>query len=267
MQTVIRQNYVAGLPGQLANLPSFKSSAQVISCRAGEDIPPGEPVILGSGIDSTVYKTQSAGSGTLAIGISVRSHSNMPTTPQFGSNTVDGVAGKNTPVGIVTSGPVFVKLASGQTPSIGDLALPFERDATTGVMKWSVAAAGGGDASRFRFASPALRGGVAVVMVIDGEPMSEGLTHEIPATGVTIAPTAPSGAPGTTVVLTATVAPSEANPAVSWTSSNESVATIDANGLVTIDPDTPVGTTTTITATTEDGGFTATAILTVTAAA
>lgn len=265
MQTTIRSNYVAALPGQLAVLPSFKSAAQVTPHRCGADIPPGEPVILGSGADTTVLPFPDGGDVTAPIGISVRSHSNMPTTPQFGSNTVDGVAGKNTPLGIVENGPVYVAVQSGQVPAIGDLAVPGARDATTGVMRWAVA--GAGVSSRFRFASPMQRGGVAVVMVTNGDVMADGLTHGIAVTGVSVLPATADVAVGGTETFAADVQPSGASQAVTWTSSNESVATIDATGLATVDPDATVGATTTITATTEDGGFTATAILTVTAAA
>ncbi|SDZ37987.1 HYR domain-containing protein, partial [Proteiniborus ethanoligenes] len=85
----------------------------------------------------------------------------------------------------------------------------------------------------------------------------------IPVTGVTLDQTTMNltvgGATGT---LTATVAPAEAtNKNVSWSSSNEGVATV-SNGVVT-----PVSAgTTTITVTTDDGNKTATCDVTVTAA-
>lgn len=264
MQTVIRENYVAGLPGQLAVLPSFKSSARVTPHRCGADIPPGEPVILGSGADSTILPFPDGGDVTLPIGISVRANANMPTMPSFGSNTVDGVAGKNTPVGVVENGPVFVKVASGQTPANGDLAVPVGRDATTGIVTWGVA--GATVSSRFRFASAMQRGGVAVVMVTDGDVMEAGYTHGVVATGVTVSPATASVAANSTQAFTATVTPSGASQAVNWTSSNEAVATIAADGTATVDPDAAAGLTTTITATTDDGAFTATAVLTVAAA-
>jgi uncharacterized protein YjdB len=55
---------------------------------------------------------------------------------------------------------------------------------------------------------------------------------------------------GSTAALTATVAPDDAtDPSITWSSSDESVATVDANGLVTA---VAVGTAT-ITATAADG--------------
>lgn len=75
-----------------------------------------------------------------------------------------------------------------------------------------------------------------------------------PVTGVTVAPTSVTIKQGATVTLTATVAPSNADdPSVTWSSDNQSVATV-VNGVVTA---VAVGTAN-ITVTTVDGGFTAT---------
>ena len=84
-----------------------------------------------------------------------------------------------------------------------------------------------------------------------------------PVTGVTLNQTAISFYSNTstkTANLTATIAPSgAADKAVSWQSSNASVATVDASGLVTA-----VGNgTATITVTTNDGGYTASCTVTV----
>ena len=68
-------------------------------------------------------------------------------------------------------------------------------------------------------------------------------------------------APNETKELTATVYPTDAaNKNVTWTSSNNAIATVDDKGLVTAKA---VGTAT-ITATTEDGGYTDTCVVTVT---
>ena len=75
-----------------------------------------------------------------------------------------------------------------------------------------------------------------------------------PVTSVTVAPTSVTIKQGATVTLTATVAPSNADdPSVTWSSDNNSVATV-VNGVVTA---VAVGTAN-ITVTTVDGGFTAT---------
>jgi uncharacterized protein YjdB len=85
---------------------------------------------------------------------------------------------------------------------------------------------------------------------------------DVPATGVTVSPTTAEIDVAATQQLTATVAPADASDkAVSWSSSATGVATVSQSGLVT---GVSAGTAT-ITATTHDGGFTATSEVTVTA--
>ena len=89
------------------------------------------------------------------------------------------------------------------------------------------------------------------------------LTVKVPTvgvTGVTLNTSTLELIAGDTESLTATVAPSDAtNKAVTWMSSKESIATVDADGKVTA-----VGAgTATITVTTTDGSFTATCTVTV----
>jgi hypothetical protein len=82
----------------------------------------------------------------------------------------------------------------------------------------------------------------------------------IPVASVAVTPATLALNTGATGRLTATVSPVAAtNPAVTWTSSAPSIATVDASGLVTA---VSVGTAT-LTATTADGGFTASASITV----
>lgn len=81
----------------------------------------------------------------------------------------------------------------------------------------------------------------------------------VPVTGVTLNANSGTLNPGSSLTLTATVAPSDAsNKAVTWSSSDSTVATV-SNGLVTA---VAVGSAT-ITVTTQDGGFTASYALTV----
>lgn len=83
----------------------------------------------------------------------------------------------------------------------------------------------------------------------------------VDVTGVTVSPTTASVAVEGTTTITATVAPTNAtNQNVTWTSDDENVATVEG-GVVT---GVAAGTAT-ITATTVDGGFTATCEVTVTA--
>lgn len=81
----------------------------------------------------------------------------------------------------------------------------------------------------------------------------------VPVTGVTLSSSSGTLNPGSSLTLTATVAPANAtNKGVVWSSSNQSVATVN-NGLVTA---VAVGSAT-ITVTTQDGGYTASYALTV----
>lgn len=87
-------------------------------------------------------------------------------------------------------------------------------------------------------------------------------TGDIPVTGVTVAPTTGSVTVGEQLTLTATVAPSDAtNKAVTWSSSDDTIATV-TDGVVT---GVAAGDAT-ITVTTVDGSFTATCAVTVSAA-
>lgn len=83
----------------------------------------------------------------------------------------------------------------------------------------------------------------------------------VPVTGVSVTPATGSLNINTTLQFTATVAPSNAtNKSVSWSSSAPAIATVSSTGLVT---GLAQGTAT-ITATTADGGFTASTAITVT---
>ncbi len=74
----------------------------------------------------------------------------------------------------------------------------------------------------------------------------------IPVEGVSVTPGAATVFVGTTDTLTAEVSPEDADdPSVEWTASDESVATVDANGVVTGVASGQAS----VTATTVDGGF------------
>ena len=85
------------------------------------------------------------------------------------------------------------------------------------------------------------------------------VTPFIPLTGITMQETLTLGKRDTHT-LVPTLTPADAsNQAITWTSSDETVATVDANGVVT----GGLGGTATITATTEDGNFKAECVVTV----
>lgn len=90
---------------------------------------------------------------------------------------------------------------------------------------------------------------------------NNGSSSPIPVSGVTLNNSSASLMLGNTLALVANVAPSQAsNKAVSWTTSNSSVARV-SNGLVTA----VASGSATITATTQNGGYTATCMVKVTA--
>ena len=92
-------------------------------------------------------------------------------------------------------------------------------------------------------------------------PLTVTIPAAVPVTGVTLDKTSVSLTVDGTTTLTATILPANAtNQSLTWTSSDETVATVDSAGVVTA---VAVGTAT-ITVTTEDGGKTATCVVTVT---
>ena len=111
----------------------------------------------------------------------------------------------------------------------------------------------------------AVSGGNAIITVTteDGNHTAAcQVTVTVPATGITLSQTELQLVKGASAILTATVAPSDAtNQKVVWSSDNTAVATVSDAGLVEAKT---VGTAT-IAVTTQDGGFTATCEVTVTA--
>lgn len=169
MQTDIKREYDAASPGNVAVLPSFRGSAEVMSCRAAADIYPGDAVKLLDGTDTSIIPMLDVDDASVAYGIATRSHSNFPFTPQITSGHTESPVTKNSTQGVVINGPIWVKLAAGANPKIGDLAIPTERN-INGSMQWAVATAG---QSRFVFAGVRQNGGVAIVRVESGALLGE----------------------------------------------------------------------------------------------
>ena len=105
-------------------------------------------------------------------------------------------------------------------------------------------------------------GSIVVYGTLDGARIVESVNVEYrtAVTGVSLNQETLSMTVSDTAQLTATVQPADAyNQAVSWSSSNTDVATVDGNGLITaVAPGTAI-----ITVTTEDGGFSAQCTVTV----
>lgn len=136
----------------------------------------------------------------------------------------------------------------------------FDQDRNTWVKAVNVRANGMIDASltKDQEVAPANRT-VTVKVTVDKAPIPEP-EPTVPVTGVTLNPTVLELVTGDTAALNATVTPENAtNRKVAWSSSDESIATVDDSGTVTA---AKAGTVT-ITVTTEDGEFVATATVTV----
>ena len=123
-------------------------------------------------------------------------------------------------------------------------------------MKVTIAGTSGTETRSIRVPSGKnLTPGTVATVTVDMNP-----TTTVPVTGVTVSPTTLTLSQGKTATLTATVSPSTAtDKTVTWTSSNTGVATVSSDGVVT---GVKAGTAT-ITATTNDGGKTATCEVTV----
>lgn len=149
---------------------------------------------------------------------------------------------------------------AGSTLSLSATVSP--TDATNKVVEWSsddetvatvdsdgtVTAVGGGTAN------------VTVTTDDGGLTDTIAITVNVPVTGVSIDQSDSTIAEGDTLSLTASVAPADAtNPDVQWSSSDDSIATVDASGVVTA----VASGTADITVTTDDGGFTDTITITV----
>ena len=134
------------------------------------------------------------------------------------------------------------------TPSSGVSTVSFTPSATAGMTKVVVTTGGGGSTTYDNYITTC-----------------SGSTPEpdpIPVTGVTLNKTSHEMQEGETVTLTATVTPDNADDkTVSWESSDDAVAKVNTNGIVTaVSPGNA-----TITVTTTDGGHTATCTITVNA--
>ncbi|NUL35052.1 structural cement protein Gp24 [Kosakonia sacchari] len=170
MQTEIKTDLDAGSPGQLTVLPSFNSAAKVRSCKVTGDIYPGDAVKDGTTDNEILAIVPGTDADTLVTGIAVRSHENVGALPTFSQGWGDTPTQTNSTQGSCEDGPIFVKLAAGQTPKNGDLATPIGRNATTNHMEWGVLT-GTGVSSRVEFKSGVLNGNVAIVRVYAGAPL------------------------------------------------------------------------------------------------
>jgi uncharacterized protein YjdB len=167
---------------------------------------------------------------------------------------------KNVAVQSVTVSPSSISLTEGDTQTLTATVTP--ANAMDGTVVWSssntqVATVSAGTVT-------ALKPGAATITATAGDKKGTCsvtvLAKVFPVTGVTLDITGKELAEGETVTLKATVSPDNAtNKNVSWSSSNNAVATVGQNGKVTA----VAKGTATITVTTADGNKTATCKVTV----
>lgn len=112
---------------------------------------------------------------------------------------------------------------------------------------------------------PDEQGNSIYILLDDGRSIGVSTVHP---TGVTVTPATASVEEGKTIQLTASVQPATATDrTVTWTSDHSEIASVSDTGLVTGVKAPADDTKATITATTRDGGKTATSVITVTAPA
>ncbi|HQD54813.1 MAG TPA: Ig-like domain-containing protein, partial [Peptococcaceae bacterium] len=167
-----------------------------------------------------------------------------------------------TAITVITEGGQTI-IEKGQ--SVQMIALITPENATNKTVTWSVVNGTGSATINATTGLLTATGGGTVTVIATANDGS-GVTGEleltiiVPVTGVSLDQTVISLPVGETITLTATVIPADAtNKNVSWSSSNEGIATVDAYGKVTA---VNVGTAY-ITVTTEDGNKTATCEVTV----
>jgi len=171
------------------------------------------------------------------------------------------VTSASVPVTGISLSPTSLSLILGETGVIAANVLP--ENATNKNVTWSssnVAVATVNQAGEVT----AVAGGTAVIQSVTedgGFEATVSVTVTVPVTGISVNPTSLALITGQTGQVEAVIAPANAtNKSVAWSSSNTGVATVSMTGVVTaVSPGTAV-----ITATSVDGGFTASSSVTVT---
>jgi uncharacterized protein YjdB len=189
--------------------------------------------------------------------------SSYPTRVTITVETTDGsyTATCSVTAGIVVTGitvsPTTQTLAKGANFTIADTFVP--SNATNQNVTWSSSDTAVATVSTSGKVT-GVSGGTATITVRTQEGGFTAtclVTVNVPVTGVTLNVSTLLLDRGATYSLVDTVAPTDAtNKNVTWTSSNQAVATVDGNGVVTVKDSAPFGGTTTITVTTVDGGRT-----------
>jgi len=187
-------------------------------------------------------------------------------TTEDGDKTATCVVTVAIPVtGVTVSGCLTTTLTPGHTRQLGATVAP--DNATNRNVSWTSSNTSVATVNNSGLVTAGNTGGAAIITATtqDGEQTATcNVTVVIPVTGVTVNGCLTSSLPsGQTRQLSATVAPANAtNKAVTWTSSNDNIARVNAStGLVTAGN---TAGTATIRATTADGGKTTTCAVPVT---
>ena len=164
------------------------------------------------------------------------------------------------PIDSVSLTPSALKLAPGESGTLTANILP--SNATDTTFAWTSSNETIATIDQLGIVT-AITAGETTITAVSNEGGIEAVasvTVATPVTGLTINPQSKEINIGSTAIFTASISPSNAtDTTVTWTSSNETIATIDQSGIVTA---LAVGETT-ITAITNDGNFEAVASLTV----
>lgn len=226
----------------------------------GSDVAPGVPFAIGSGASTGTYTGEAEGVHSLDFSVS----SDTGTTASDGATITFGIA--NVPVTGVSVSPATAAVTEGQNTSLTAEVTP--SNASDSSVSWSSNDTSIATVDNSGTVS-AVSAGTATVTVTTND---GGFTATadisvnvatISVTGISLSPTTATVTEGQSTSLTSNVTPSNASDrSISWSSSNTAVATVNGSGKVS---GGSAGTAT-ITAITNDGGFTATANIIVQAA-
>jgi uncharacterized protein YjdB len=174
------------------------------------------------------------------------------------NNSWSGYNAISVPVASVSIAPASITIEAGATTQLTETVLP--GNATNKTVVWSSSNTSVATVSTSGVVTGASEGSVVITATTaDGAKTATSSitvtanTGNVAVTGVAVTPASVNVNPGATTQLTAAVSPVNAtNKVVNWSSSNTSVASVSASGLVT----GVVSGNATITATTQDGSQT-----------
>ena len=173
------------------------------------------------------------------------------------------VSKKTIDVTSVSVDPSSVEMEIGETCALSATVLP--EDATNPMITWTSSDPAVVTVSAEGVLTAVSAGSASVSAAAGGKQATCSVTVKakvVPVESIVVSPSELKLEMGSTAILNVVISPADAtDSSVSWTSSDESVATVSSEGLVT---GVAVGTVS-VTATTTDGGFSSNCVVTVTA--